>query len=53
MNAALDRASDGEDRASMVEPIFGNLIDSLHMKALTKLLWAKMPAGCTGAESEN
>ena len=41
MNAALGRAKDGEDRASAVEPIFGDLINSLHMKALTKLL-AKM-----------
>ena len=31
-NAALSRAKDGEGRASAVEPIFGNLIDSLHMK---------------------
>ena len=43
-NAALGRARDGEGRASAVEPIFGDLIKSLHMKALTKLL-AKMPAG--------
>ena len=35
----------------MVEPIFGNLIDSLHLKALTKLL-AKMPAGAPGIEGE-
>ena len=48
MNAALGRAKDGEDRASEVEPIFGDLIKSLYTRALTKLL-AKMP----GAESEN
>ena len=52
MNAVLRRAKDGEGQASAVEPIFGNLIDSLHMKALTKLL-AKMPAGATGVESES
>ena len=52
MNAALGRAKDGEGRASEVEPIFGDLINSLHMRALTKLL-AKMPAGAPGAESEN
>ena len=52
MNAALGRAKDGEDRASEVEPIFGDVIKSLHMKALTKLL-AKMSAGAPGAESEN
>ena len=51
-NAALGRAKDGEGRASAVEPIFGNLIDSLHVKALTKLP-AKTPAGATGVESEN
>src|SRR5208282_6631963 len=50
-NTALGRAKDGEGRASMVELIFGNLIDSVDMKGLTKLL-AKMPAGCTGAESK-
>ena len=42
--AYLNQAKDGEGRASEVEPIFGDLIKSLHMKALTKLL-AKMPAG--------
>ena len=42
MNAALGRAKEGEGRASEVEPIFGDLIELLHMKALTKLL-AKMP----------
>ena len=52
MNAALDRANDGQDRASAVEPFFGNLIDSLDMKALTKLP-AKTPAGATGVESGN
>jgi hypothetical protein len=46
------RAKDGEGRASAVEPIFGDLIKVLHMKALTKLL-AKMPAGAPGAESED
>jgi hypothetical protein len=51
-NAALGRAKDGEGRASAVEPIFGNLIDSLYVKALTKLP-AKTPAGATGVESEN
>jgi len=40
---ALGRAKDGECRASAVEPILGDLIDSLQMKALTKVL-AKMPA---------
>jgi len=52
MNAALGRAKDGEGRAIMVEPIFGDLIDSLDMKGLTKLL-AKMPAGGLGVEGEN
>jgi len=51
-NAALGRTKDGEGRASAVEPIFGNLIDSLQMKALTKLP-AKTPARATGVESEN
>ncbi len=46
------RAKDGEGRASAVEPIFADMIESLHVKALTKLL-AKMPAGATGVESEN
>jgi hypothetical protein len=44
INAALGRAKDGEGRASAVEPIFGNMINTLHMKTLTKPL-AKMPAG--------
>jgi len=48
MNAALGRAKDGEGWASVVEPIFGNLIDSVDMKGLTKLL-AKMPAGGAGS----
>ena len=52
MNAALGRAKDGEGRASVVEPIFGNLIDSVHMKGLTKLP-AKTPAGGPGVEGEN
>jgi NAD(P)-dependent dehydrogenase (short-subunit alcohol dehydrogenase family) len=29
MNAAIGRAKDGEDRPSEVEPIFGDLINSL------------------------
>ena len=41
VNAALSRAKDGEDRTSAVEPIFGDLIKSLDMRALIKLL-AKM-----------
>jgi len=44
VNAALGRAKDGEGRASAVEPIFGDMIKSLHTKTLTKPL-AKMPAG--------
>jgi hypothetical protein len=48
MNAALGRAKNGEDRASEVETIFGDLIKSLYTTALTELL-AKMPI----AESEN
>ena len=52
MNVALGRAQNGQGRASAVERIFGNLIDSLRMKALTKLL-AKMPAGAPGMEGEN
>ena len=47
MNAALGRAKGGKGLASAVEPIFGDLINSLHMNGLTKLL-AKMPV----AESE-
>ena len=47
MNAALGRAKDGEDRASEVELIFGDLINSLDMRALTKLL-AKMPGAGRG-----
>jgi hypothetical protein len=52
MNAALGRAKEGEGRASEEEPIFGDLIESLYMKALTKLL-AKMPAGARQDCSEN
>jgi Acetyl-CoA hydrolase/transferase C-terminal domain len=52
MNAALGRAKDGESLASTVEPIFGDLIELVHMKALTKLL-AKMPTGAPGGETEN
>lgn len=43
MNAALGRAKNGEDKASEVELIFGELISSRKMRVLTKQL-AKMPA---------
>jgi hypothetical protein len=50
MNAVLGRAKDGEGRASVVEPIFGNLIYSVHMKGSPNC-WRK-PAGGSGAEGE-
>jgi len=38
MTAALGRAKDGEGRASQVEPIFGDLIDSLEHSVRERMI---------------
>jgi len=42
--ANCGRAKDGESLPSAVEPIFGDMVEWLYRKALTKLL-TKMPVG--------
>jgi hypothetical protein len=45
-------AKDGEHLASQVEPIFGDLIDSLKSAHQTQTA-GEMPVGASGAKSQN